>query len=150
MTPDNPLATLFQTFTAYQRTGALKGAVELDLFTAVAEGNETAAALAARCQAAERGVRILCDTLTALGFLHKHDGRYALDPVLGPFLDRRFQCAGSVKRGEGGEDLRRVRHRRNVVRAHGIAPPRGYAMRLYVHARTLTMGARAIQASGRP
>ena len=89
MTPDNPLATLFQTFTAYQRTGALKGAVDLDLFTAVAEGNETAAALAARCQAAERGVRILCDTLTALGFLHKHDGRYALDPVLGPFLDRR-------------------------------------------------------------
>ncbi len=89
MPAENPLALLFETFTAYQRTGALKGAVDLDLFTAIAEGNATAAAVAARCRAPERGVRILCDTLTALGFLQKHDDRYALDPAVGPFLDRR-------------------------------------------------------------
>jgi ubiquinone/menaquinone biosynthesis C-methylase UbiE len=89
MAEENPLALLFQTFTAYQRTGALKGAIDLDLFTAIGEGNETAAALAGRCKASERGVRILCDALAALGFLHKRAGRYALDPVVGPFVDRR-------------------------------------------------------------
>jgi ubiquinone/menaquinone biosynthesis C-methylase UbiE len=63
--------------------------VELDVFTAIAEGSDTVSALAARCRAAERGIRILCDTLTAHGYLRKAGGRYALDPELAPFLDGR-------------------------------------------------------------
>jgi len=82
------VARVFQGFTAYQLSAALKGAIELDLFSAIAEGNATAEALATRCQASTRGVRILCDYLAAVGFLHKTDGRYTLDPESGPLLDR--------------------------------------------------------------
>src|SRR5712691_536068 len=84
----DPVSTVFRSFTAYQRTAALKGAIELDLFSAIAEGDATAEALAARIRASVRGVRILCDYLAALGFLRKTDGRYALDPESGPLLDR--------------------------------------------------------------
>src|SRR5690349_14873564 len=85
----NPFTTIFQTFAAYQRTAALKAAIEPDLFTAIGEGRAPAAALAAHCRAAERGVRILAASPVAIGLLRKHEGRYALDPELGPFLDRR-------------------------------------------------------------
>jgi ubiquinone/menaquinone biosynthesis C-methylase UbiE len=80
---------IFATLTAYQQTGALKAAIDLDLFTAVGEGNATVAALAKRCSAAERGIRILADTLVVLGYLTKRDGRYALAPGAEMFLDRR-------------------------------------------------------------
>ncbi len=80
---------VFETLTAYRRTAALKGAIELDLFTAIAEGSATAGALAQRCRADERGVRILCDCLVALEFLQKHGERYLLTPTAAAFLDRR-------------------------------------------------------------
>lgn len=79
----------FETVNAYQRTRAIKAAIELDLFTALGEGARTAQALAARCQAAERGMRILCDYLVILGFLTKEDGRYGLTPDSAIFLDHR-------------------------------------------------------------
>jgi ubiquinone/menaquinone biosynthesis C-methylase UbiE len=82
-------AAVYQAFTAYQRTAALRAAIELDLFTAVAEGAVTPAALAARCGAAERGVRILCDYLVVDGHLTKEADRYALTPSASMFLDRR-------------------------------------------------------------
>lgn len=80
---------IFQTLNAFQRTEAVKAAIELDLFTAVGEGHATAADLARRAGAAERGVRILCDYLTALGFFAKQDGRYQLTGDAATFLDRR-------------------------------------------------------------
>ena len=80
---------IFQALTAYQQTAALKAAIELDLFTAIAEGDDTAAALAARTGAAERGARILCDYLTVMQFLSKEGGRYRLAPESALFLDRR-------------------------------------------------------------
>lgn len=83
------IATIFSALTAYQRSAALKGALDLDLFTAVGEGNQTSAEIAKRCRASERGVRILCDTLVVLGFLSKRDSRYALVPASEIFLDRR-------------------------------------------------------------
>ena len=43
--------------------------MELDLFTAIGEGADAAHTLAVRCQAAERGIRILCDYLVVIGFL---------------------------------------------------------------------------------
>jgi hypothetical protein len=80
---------IFQTLTAYQQTAALKAAIELDIFTAIGEGDDTTAKLAARVQAAERGVRILCDYLTVAQFLGKHaDGRYSLTPESQLFLNR--------------------------------------------------------------
>ncbi len=82
-------ALLFETINAYQRSAAIKAAVELDLFTAIGEGKETAPQLADQCQAAERGVRILCDYLVIIGFLTKEGDRYRLTPDTAVFLDRR-------------------------------------------------------------
>jgi ubiquinone/menaquinone biosynthesis C-methylase UbiE len=79
----------FQTVNAYQRTQALKAAIELDLFTALADGETTIAALAARCGAAERGIRMLADYLTVQGFINKEDDRYLLTPEMAKILDRR-------------------------------------------------------------
>jgi 2-polyprenyl-3-methyl-5-hydroxy-6-metoxy-1,4-benzoquinol methylase len=79
----------FDTINAYQRTAAIKAAVELDLFTAIAEGAQTPRELAEKCGASERGLRILCDYLTILGFLDKHENRYQLTPDSAIFLDRR-------------------------------------------------------------
>jgi len=79
----------FETINAYQRTAALLGAIDLDLFTAVGEGNATPAEIAARCGADARATRILCDFLTIAGFLTKEDGRYGLTTDSAAFLDRR-------------------------------------------------------------
>lgn len=80
---------IFQTLTAYQAAAALKAAIELDIFTAVAEGEDTPAQIAARCGAEGRGVRILCDFLTIAGFFRKDGGRYRLAPDAALFLDSR-------------------------------------------------------------
>lgn len=79
---------LFQALNAYQLTACLRGAIELDLFTAIAEGNDTAAAIASRIGASERGTRILCDYLSVAGFMEKSSGRYRLMPDAALFLDR--------------------------------------------------------------
>jgi len=83
--PDPFLATM----TAYQRSAALKGALDLDLFTAIGAGAGTAPALAERCAASPRGIRMLCDYLTGAGFLRKAGDIYALTPDSAVFLDRR-------------------------------------------------------------
>ena len=74
---------------AFQLTEALKGAIELDVFTHVAAGADTAAAIAQRADASERGIRILCDYLTIHGFLGKEDDRYVCSPTAAVFLDKR-------------------------------------------------------------
>jgi 2-polyprenyl-3-methyl-5-hydroxy-6-metoxy-1,4-benzoquinol methylase len=93
-----PSPELFlRTINAFQQTEVIKGAIELDVFTAIAEGNTTPAALAAKCSAAERGMRILCDYLTVLGFLEKEAGQYSLTQDSAHFLDRRSRAyVGSV------------------------------------------------------
>ncbi|HWC17500.1 MAG TPA: class I SAM-dependent methyltransferase, partial [Terriglobales bacterium] len=47
----------------------------------------TTASIARRCEAAERGIRILCDFLTIHGFLKKEGAHYALTPESALFLD---------------------------------------------------------------
>jgi len=79
---------IFLALTAYQQTEALRAAIALDLFTSVAEGATDVPALAARCQASERGIRILCDYLTVLGFLGKQGEHYSLPPESAAFLNR--------------------------------------------------------------
>ena len=68
----------FNTVNAFQQTEAMKAAIDLGIFTAIAEGNAVPAAIGARVKASERGVRILCDYLAIRGFLNKEDGRYGL------------------------------------------------------------------------
>ena len=78
----------FNSINAYEQTEAMKAAVELEIFTAIAEGNTTAATIAKRCGAVERGVRTLCDFLTIHGFLTKEGAQYALAPDSALFLNR--------------------------------------------------------------
>lgn len=79
----------FQTINAHQRTEALKGAIELEVFTAIGEGNTTAAQLAKRCGTSEKGMRILCDYLTIMEMLTKQGDQYALTLDSATFLDKR-------------------------------------------------------------
>lgn len=94
-TPDAGI--VFQALTSYQIPMALKGALELDIFTHISEGATTPAQIAPLCQGTEKGVRVLCDFLTVKGFLTKQDGHYALDPRTAMFLDKKSPAyLGSV------------------------------------------------------
>ena len=81
-------ALLFDTINAHQRTEAIKAAIELSLFTAIARGNTSAKEIARAAGASERGTRILCDYLVIIGFLTKQDGNYGLTPDSAMFLDQ--------------------------------------------------------------
>src|SRR5262245_9829460 len=83
-TPEN----FFAAVSAYQRTEAIKCGIELDLFTAIAEGSSTAEALASKRHTSARGMRILCDFLVIMGFLTKNGNQYGLTPDSAMFLDR--------------------------------------------------------------
>ncbi len=102
MNDANPVI-IFDTLNAFQRTGALKAAIELKLFTALGAGPLEASAIAAACNADTRGIRILCDYLTVIEFLEKTGNAYALTPTSAAFLDekspRRHGQCGPVRRG---------------------------------------------------
>jgi SAM-dependent methyltransferase len=87
-TDPNP-AAVFDTLLGYQRTAALRAAIEIDLFRALGESPGTPAMLAKRCGVSERGVRILCDYLTTIGLIAKDDGTYRHSPTSEVFLDPR-------------------------------------------------------------
>lgn len=95
---DHPTpAIVFETLNAYQRTAALRAAIELDLFRAVGEGQATAPVLARKCGASERGTRILCDYLVIIGILAKEGDVYSHTPSSAAFLDPRSpSCIASV------------------------------------------------------
>ena len=80
-------ALFFDTANAYQRSAALKAAVELDLFSVMGEGR-SAAEIAKSCHASERGVRILCDYLVISGFAVKDGERYRNTPESQMFLSK--------------------------------------------------------------
>src|SRR5215469_1589167 len=88
VSPPDPTA-IFEGLTLYQRSGALKAAIALDLFTGIGEGNSSVQSLARRCSASERGIRILCAYLCIHGFLAKQDSHYSLTINSATFLDRR-------------------------------------------------------------
>jgi O-methyltransferase domain/Dimerisation domain len=88
---------IFETLEAFRRTAALRAAIELDIFTAIAEGTNTTAMLAKRCSASERGLGILASYLVMIGFLQKHGETYSLAADAAAFLDRRsFACLGAA------------------------------------------------------
>ncbi|HEV7890464.1 MAG TPA: class I SAM-dependent methyltransferase [Pyrinomonadaceae bacterium] len=89
----------FQTVNSYQRTAAVKAAIELDVFSAIGEGHTTVDKIAASRDLSERGARILCDFLVIMGLLTKDGGRYALTQDSAFFLDRRSPAymGGSIE-----------------------------------------------------
>lgn len=114
---------IFQTINSHQRTEALKTGIELEVFTAIGEGNTTAAEIAKRCQASEKGIRVLCDFLTIMGLLTKEGDRYGLTIDSGAFLDKRspayiggateFMCSELLTQG--------AKHMTEAVRKGGTA-----------------------------
>lgn len=79
-------AEIFETLNAHQQSSALRGAIELDLFSAIAMGNTTSDAIARHCGTNPRATRILCDFLTVRGFLSKSGGKYSLSQGTAMFL----------------------------------------------------------------
>ena len=77
---------IFETINAHQQSAILKAGVELGVFSAIADGYESVSALAKRCETSERGMRMLVDGLTILGFLTKKPQRYELTPDSQAFL----------------------------------------------------------------
>ncbi len=94
--PINP-GRIHQALTSYQLAMALKGAIELEIFTHIAAGATTPEAIAPLCQGTVKGVRVLCDYLTVHGFLTKANGRYGLAPDTAALLDKKSAAyMGSV------------------------------------------------------
>lgn len=128
VTPD----LLWDTMTGYQRSEILKAAVELEVFTKIGEGNKSVNAIAKACGAAERGIRILCDSLTIMGFLTKTDGEYGLTDATAAFLDKNspmylgaaLDFIMSPKLKSGFETLTdAVRHGSSMVKEEGSLDP---------------------------
>ena len=88
---------IFELITAYQRSALIRAAIELDIFTIIAKGATQAKAIGQAAGAAERGIRILCDSLTVEGMLEKRAGHYHLTRDAAVFLDRQSPaCMGSM------------------------------------------------------
>lgn len=84
--PPNP-GLVFEMIQAYQRTAALRAAIELDVFRAVGAGPGDVASIARHANASERGIRILCDFLVISGVLAKEGNCYKHTPTSAAFLD---------------------------------------------------------------
>lgn len=82
-------AAFFETIHGFQRTAALKTAIELDVFTAIHDGLTEIEPLAKKCEAAPRGIRILCDYLVVIGWLRKEGVRYTLTAESEAFASKR-------------------------------------------------------------
>lgn len=118
--PEPVLDMLF----AYQRSAALKSAITLGVFTAIDEGAQTAAAIAARVGASDRGVRILCDFITVQGLLAKSGDRYSLTPESAAFLSKKSPAYLGTTAGflTMPEIMRNFDNLTDAVRRGGAAP----------------------------
>ena len=95
---------------AFYGSSVLFAALELDLFSAIAEAPEpTAEALAARLGLDPRGLRLLLDGAVAVGLLAKAEGRYALPPA----------TAATLVRGAPHDLTQAIAYNRDVYPAWG-------------------------------
>lgn len=135
-------ALIFDTLLAFERSAALRAAIELDLFRAVGEGPGDVASLARQTSASERGIRILCDYLTIMGFLDKREGCYQHTPTSAAFLDPRSPaCVASISRFLGNPLMTApfehladiVRHGRTSLPGEGSVEPENPAWVEFAH-----------------
>jgi SAM-dependent methyltransferase len=129
-----PRSRLTDNAFAFQRTAALRAAVGLGVFTAIGEGHKTPQALARRCVAAERGVRVLCDFLVAIGLLDRTGEGYVAAPDAAAYLDRRslafigdaldFVASGTILRAVLSDPAAVVRNGGTILGEanHFVAP----------------------------
>src|SRR5271169_1724179 len=123
---------VFENLQAFQRTFALKAAIELDIFRAVGQGPGDVASIAGHAKASERGIRILCDFLVINGLLQKVDGHYRHTPSSAAFLDPNSPaCLSSIVGFLSLPELRQpyehlaeiVRNGRTVLPGEGTVEP---------------------------
>ena len=90
MTPD----PIFRVLLGYRAAAALRAAMELDCFSAIARGRRTPAAIARARGGTERSIRILLDAVlaSAPGVLRKRGDAYALTP-----LSKRYLVSGRAQ-----------------------------------------------------
>ncbi len=89
------------------KAAVLKAAVELEIFTRIAEGHRTVPALARIGGMTERGVRILLDALCFSGMLAKQHNEYKLAPTAEAFLVKgKPAYAGDATLGDFASDAR--------------------------------------------
>lgn len=82
------------------KAGVVKAAIELDVFTQIAEGHRTVTEIARACEASERGIRILLEALCGLDLLSKANGGYLLPPVAARYLSKQSPlCVSDLSLG---------------------------------------------------
>jgi ubiquinone/menaquinone biosynthesis C-methylase UbiE len=86
---DTSPAPIIASILGYFRTSAMLAATRLDLFTWIAEGKASVAALAEACGAEERSIRALCDFLVVDRHLERVPDGYRLTAASATFLDKR-------------------------------------------------------------
>lgn len=72
--------------TNLRKAGAIKAALELDVFSRIAEGNHSLPAFRRATGLNERAARLLLDALANIGLLTRTDFEYALSPTAETFL----------------------------------------------------------------
>ena len=80
---------ILQTGLAFWPAKTLLSAIEMGVFTELAQGPESFDSLSGRLGLHPRSARDFLDTLVALGFLERNGDRYGNTPETGLFLDRR-------------------------------------------------------------
>ncbi|MDT4986721.1 MAG: hypothetical protein QOI74_815, partial [Micromonosporaceae bacterium] len=92
-------AQIYDMLLAYKTTSMLSAGIELGVFDTLAAGPQTAAEVAAALDVAERGARLLCNGLAALGLLDTDAGAYRLAAAAGRYLVRgRPEYVGDMAR----------------------------------------------------
>src|SRR5260370_39973922 len=79
---------ILQTGLAFWASKTLLSAVEMEVFTELAKGPEDLDSLTGRLGLHRRSSRDFLDTLVALGFLERQDGKYSNTPATDVFLDK--------------------------------------------------------------
>src|ERR1700731_1464776 len=79
---------LMQMNMSYTSSRVLAAGVQLNVFSQLASGGQTANDIARAVGASERGMRMLLDALTGLQILAKTGSRYRLTPVAEKYLVR--------------------------------------------------------------
>ena len=79
---------IIETTWAFAQSCILLAAIELDLFTQIAQGMNTPETLAHHAEVSENALRRLLGALSVMGFLHRNGNDYTLTPLSERFLVR--------------------------------------------------------------
>lgn len=127
----NPAAFSFDHFyttvNAYFRTAAVKAAIELGVFDAAGQEGRTLPEIAQATHASERGIRILCRYLVAIGFMKQDGDTYRLTREMSMFLERKSPgyLGGSIEFLLSPYIMDAFRDLTTVVRTGELTVPEG-------------------------